>query len=233
MNPEDDPEKRIRELERPLTDVARSAELGTAPLPPPTAGWTPPPPPPGYYGPPMPPPVTSQSSSSGMRVGWVLLGLLVLGLVVGGGAIVAGNVISSSTRSALNTPTTPGIPGGGGPFTPPTRASAPTFTAAPAEPPTSATTVEQPAPGERLSVSGISENKTLACNGNVVSISGVDNTVVISGRCSRVEVSGMDNSVTVDAADAIEASGMNNKITFHSGSPRIDKSGFSNTVEQG
>ena len=61
----------------------------------------------------------------------------------------------------------------------------------------------------------------------------MDNTVVISGHCSRVEVSGMDNNVTLDAADAIEASGMNNKITFHSGSPQIDKSGFSNTVEQG
>jgi hypothetical protein len=227
MNPEDDPEKRIQELERPLTDVARSAELGTTPFPPPTGGWTPPPPPPGYYGPPMPPPVAPQSSASGMRVGWILLGLLVLGLVIGGGAIVAGNLISSSTRSALNTPTTPGVSGGGGPFTPSTRASAP------AEPPTSAATVEQPAPGERISVSGINENKTIACNDNVVSISGVDNTVVISGRCSRVEVSGMDNNVTLDSADAIQASGMNNKITFHSGSPQIDKSGFSNTVAQG
>lgn len=233
MNPEDDPEKRIRELERPLTDVARSAELGTTPFPPPAAGgWTPPPPPPGYYGPLMPSPVPPQASS-GMRVGWIPLGLLVVGLVVGGGAIVAGNLISSSTRSALSTPTTPGISGGGGPFTPPTRASVPSFTVAPAEPPSSAATVEQPAPGERISVSGINENKTIACNGNVVSISGVDNTVVISGRCSRVEVSGMDNNVTLDSADAIQASGMNNKITFHSGSPQIDKSGFSNTVAQG
>ena len=74
MNPEEDPEKRIQELERPLTDVARSAELGTTPFPPPPGGWAPPPP--GYYGPPMPPP----STSPGMRVGWILLGLLVLGL---------------------------------------------------------------------------------------------------------------------------------------------------------
>ncbi len=51
-----------------------------------------------------------------------------------GGAIVAGNLISSTTRSALNTPTTPGISGGGGPFTPSSRPSAPTLTAAPAEP---------------------------------------------------------------------------------------------------
>ena len=233
MSPEEDPEKRIQELERPLTDVARSAELGTTPFPPPTRGWDSPPPPPGYYGPPMPPPVAPRPSSSGMRVGWILLGLLVVGLFVGSGAIVAGNLISSTTRSALSTPSTPGISGGGGPFTPSGRPSAPTLTATPTEPSTSAATVEQPAPGERVSVSGIDENKTIACNGSVVSISGVDNTVVITGHCSRVEVSGMDNNVTVDAADAIQASGMNNKITFHSGSPQIDKSGFSNTVEHG
>ena len=61
----------------------------------------------------------------------------------------------------------------------------------------------------------------------------MDNTVVITGHCSRLEVSGMDNTVTVDAADAINASGMDNKITYHSGSPRVDTSGFSNSVEQG
>jgi hypothetical protein len=49
MNPEDDPEARIRELERPLNDVAKATELGTGQYgasypPPPTApipqqGW--------------------------------------------------------------------------------------------------------------------------------------------------------------------------------------------------
>ncbi len=57
--------------------------------------------------------------------------------------------------------------------------------------------------------------------------------MVITGHCKRVQVSGMNNVVTVDAADTIEASGMDNKVTYHGGSPKVDKSGFSNTIEQG
>ncbi|WP_102141906.1 DUF3060 domain-containing protein [Mycobacterium hubeiense] len=44
MNPQDDPEARIRELERPLADVARTSELGTtpyAPYTPPKKGFRP------------------------------------------------------------------------------------------------------------------------------------------------------------------------------------------------
>ena len=48
MNPEDDPEKRIQQLERPLTEQAHTSELGTT-VPP--GSWSPPPPPPPpYYG---------------------------------------------------------------------------------------------------------------------------------------------------------------------------------------
>ncbi len=52
MNPEDDPEARIRELERPLANQAQASELGgsqpvqpaggTAYLPPPVPGYNPP-----------------------------------------------------------------------------------------------------------------------------------------------------------------------------------------------
>ena len=49
MRPEDDPEARIRDLERPLADVARTSELGTteygsdAYMPPPVQPYGPPP----------------------------------------------------------------------------------------------------------------------------------------------------------------------------------------------
>ena len=49
MNPPDDPEARIRDLERPLADVANTSELGTGQYPG-GYGSAPPPPPPGYYG---------------------------------------------------------------------------------------------------------------------------------------------------------------------------------------
>ena len=80
-----------------------------------------------------------------------------------------------------------------------------------------------PPQGGQLNVSGINENKTIACNDNAVTVSGISNTIVIIGHCASLTVSGMKNSVTVDAADTIEASGLNNQVTFHSGSPQISK----------
>jgi Protein of unknown function (DUF3060) len=56
---------------------------------------------------------------------------------------------------------------------------------------------------------------------------------VISGHCTSLTVSGVQNSVTVDAVDTIEADGFNNQVTYHTGSPRISKSGDSNVVQQG
>jgi len=43
----------------------------------------------------------------------------------------------------------------------------------------------------------------------------------------------MQNSVTVDAVDSIDAAGFNNQVTYHSGSPKISKSGDGNVVQQG
>ncbi|QEN12837.1 DUF3060 domain-containing protein [Mycolicibacterium sp. ELW1] len=217
MNPDDDPEKRIRDLERPLTEQAHTSELGTS-VPPP-GNWSPPPP--GYYG----PPPSVPASAPGLRLGWIVFVLLVLGLTVGGGAIL----ITSHLNASRTSPGLPTISGGGGTFTTATRPSRST----PAPPSNSAATVAPPASGANLSVSGVNENKRLACDDSVVTISGMDNTVVITGHCKRVQVSGMNNIVTVDVADAIEASGMDNKITYHGGSPTVDKSGFSNTVEPG
>jgi hypothetical protein len=92
--------------------------------------------------------------------------------------------------------------------------------------------VPNPPQGGQLSVSGISENKTIACNDSIVSVSGVSNTVTITGHCVSVTVSGMQNQVTLDTADAINASGLDNQVTYHSGSPQIN-SGGSNVVQQG
>ena len=64
MDPQDDPEAQIKDLERPLSDMARASETGaaqpgTSPAPPaaPAYGGPPAPPaPPAYGGPPAPPP---------------------------------------------------------------------------------------------------------------------------------------------------------------------------------
>ena len=81
--------------------------------------------------------------------------------------------------------------------------------------------VISPTPGETVTVSGIDENKTIACNDATVNISGIRNTVNITGHCVKVSVSGISNVITVDNADGISASGFENRVTFHSGSPAI------------
>jgi Protein of unknown function (DUF3060) len=247
MESPDDPEKRIRDLERPLAETARASELGgTAPssgqaYPPPPPGPPPPgPPPPGQMPPPPPPvygygglyPGASPKPPSGNRMWWILGTVIVIGVLALAGGIAAfaahqlsgvRSIISSAapstsqiTRSPQTNPRSPTRSG----------AAPPTASAGPSTSPL-------PPRGSELSVSGINENETIACNDNVVTVSGISNTIVITGHCTSLTVSGMQNSVTVDAVDTIDASGLNNQVTYHSGSPSINKSGQSNVVQQG
>ncbi|HKI39327.1 MAG: DUF3060 domain-containing protein [Mycobacterium sp.] len=223
MDPQDDPEKRIRELERPLADAAHASESGSpppgAPPPPATpagAPWT-------YGGPFMGPP---PQRPSGNRMWWILGTVIVIGtLALAGGIAAFAAHQFSGVRSIIESP--PTAPGGtsSSPRSPgpsASRAKTPGPSTSPAPP-----------PGARLSVSGINENRTIACDDNIVSVSGVSNTVVITGHCTQISVSGVQNSITVDSVDAIDASGFNNKVTYHSGTPEVGNSGDSNVVEQG
>lgn len=83
-----------------------------------------------------------------------------------------------------------------------------------------------------MSVSGIDENRTVACDGETVEVTGIHNTVVVTGHCAQVDGSGIENVVTVDTVDRIEASGIRNRVTFHGGAPAIEVN-FDNVVEQG
>lgn len=238
MKPEDDPEARIRELEQPLADTARASELGEQGgynYPPPPPGPIPPPmqstmPPPGY-GYSSPYPGATPRSSSGMRWFWILAAAGVLGVLVlvGGIAAYAARqfshddlVVPSPSESTSAEMSSGPAPSRTAPSTGKTRTPS-------AGPSPSATA---PA-GETLTISGINENKTVACSDNVINISGISNTVTLTGHCATVNVSGLQNVVIVDNADTIEASGLNNKITYHAGSPKISKNGSGNVVEQG
>ncbi|MGO9352332.1 MAG: DUF3060 domain-containing protein [Mycobacterium sp.] len=225
MNAEDDPERRIRELEQPLSDAARVSELGGAQpaggynyQSPPWAGApVPPPPPPGSYGGPF----MAPRPPSGNRAWWILGALFVVGVLalVGGIAAYAAHQFSRAGSVVLSTP--PSIS---------------RTTTAPRTSPNLTPTTPAPStapPGGNLTVAGINENQTIACNDNTVDVSGVSNTVVITGHCTSLTVSGVQNAITVDAVDTIGASGFNNKITYHTGSPKISKSGAGNVVQQG
>ena len=227
MEPQDDPEARIRALEQPLADRARATELGTTPyasggayLPPPVPPQAHGPdygtqyPPPGYGAPWAPPP---RKASAGIP--WAVLGIgAVIFMALAGG--VGWYIVNKSTREfptisvpSISVPSfpsaEPAIPGGG-----------------------PANTVAKAPPGEQVNVAGMGQNKTIECTDNLVSISGVSNTVTITGHCTMVTVSGVQNKVALDTADQIQASGFDNVVTYHSGSPDINNAG-NNVVEQG
>lgn len=231
MNSQDDPEERIRELERPLADTARASESGQAQPPgayPYSSGpAAPPPPSPWIYAGPPP------RSSSGNRVWWVLGTFIVIGFLAlaGGIAAFAAHQLSG-VRSIISSPPTIS-----GTFLPPSsRSSTPSRSPGPSSTrPRASAPSTSPAPpaGGRLSVAGINENRTITCNDNIVDVSGVSNTVVITGHCTSLTVSGVQNAVTVDAVDAVDASGFDNTITYHSGNPKISNAGGANVVQRG
>jgi len=237
MNSQDDPEERIRELERALADTARASEAGQAqpggytyPSGPAGPPAPPPPPSPWTYGGPLsgPPP----NPPSGNRTWWIVGTVIVIGFLglAGGIAAFAAHQLSG-VRSIINSPPTIS-----GTFGPPSSTRSTASSPSPSTTRTGSSTPSTsptPPPGGKLSVSGINENRTIACNDNIVSVSGVSNTVVITGHCTRLTVSGVQNAITVDAVDSIDASGFNNKITYHTGTPKISNPGGSNVVEQG
>lgn len=213
MAANEDPEDRIRELERPLAETARASEqVSSQPAgqnyPPGPVGGQPP----WTYGDPL------RQRPSSNRVWWILGTVVVIGILAlaGGIAALAAHQLSG-VKSIIATPSTISKPSG------PLRISTnPGPSTSPAAP-----------PGTELSVAGINENRTIACNDNIVSVSGVSNTVTITGHCSSLSVSGVRNSITVEAVDAIDASGFNNEVTYHSGAPKISNSGGSNVVQRG
>lgn len=73
---------------------------------------------------------------------------------------------------------------------------------------------------------------TIDCNDGSVKLDGDNNTYTITGRCRRLEVFGSANHVTVDSADSIDIFGDDNEVTYHSGYPRINKTGNNDTVFQ-
>lgn len=240
MTDQDDPEARIRDLERPLADRARTSELGMGgthadhpPAPPRPYGT--PPPPPWSYGAPPPqspwpygPPVPAHTNRTPRTLITVLaVGTLVVAagvaafLMFGTGAVTVGTGRPTASSGGGSIPGHPST-------TRPPRTAAPTAAApSPAEP---TPTVVQ---GGSLSIAGIDTNRTVVCDNGSVSVSGVDNTIVILGHCAALTVSGTGNIVTVESAGTIGVSGFTNRVTFRSGTPQIDTSGLSNIVEQG
>ncbi|MGK2867179.1 MAG: DUF3060 domain-containing protein [Mycobacterium sp.] len=257
MNPQDDPEARIRALE-PTEFGTRRDSPPPPPLPPPTQPWTaqapydqpaygqPPYGQPAYgqspYGAdpytagyPMPYPSAPQPTNSGFRP-WMAIVPIVLALFLLAGGAAAFFVYSNTAAQGV-----PGISGGGdvltdGPEAPglpslPDLPSLPTIIQLPEQPggPSDST----PEPGTTVTISGIGTDKTVACNDNIVIISGANNTVNITGNCTAVTVSGFENIVTTESTREIAVSGFDNKVTYRTGTPQVSESGSGNSITQG
>ena len=224
MEPEDDPEERIRELERPLAETARASEMGGTQRPAATAT--------------RPAQRSHRHAAAGQlrqprarrhrrapvaqSVWWILIAFFIIGTM----AFAAGLIAVQHRTPDLARRPRPRLP-----------APSASQSTAPNSPPSIST--QTPAPrrrrrrlhahlppaGGNLSVSGINENRPSPATTASSRQRRFQHGVVITGHCTSLNVSGVQNSITVDAVDTIEASGFNNQITYHTGSPNIDKSG--------
>ncbi|AFM15680.1 Protein of unknown function (DUF3060) [Mycolicibacterium chubuense NBB4] len=234
MEPFGDPEARIRDLERPLTDQARATELGTrpfeaalvpvpGPVPQPHAGQPFPQDGSPYYAPPR----QIVRKRSTVTAQWLIPAVAGVVLVAGVIGVVTVVTVAKVDRAVAPrpVPVAPGMSGGGGSVA----GGVPTAQA----PVGGAASVPTVAAGATLSIGGVDKHQTVLCDHGAVGVSGVNNTIDIQGSCGTVTVSGMNNVITVEAAGAISASGFDNKVTYRGGTPQISRSGSGNVVAQG
>jgi hypothetical protein len=232
----DDPERRIAELERQLAERKRFAgpepqhadAMGSSHGDTPTAAPPQPSPmPPAPYGVGLGPPNGGLYGMGPAGPGfrrwqlrrplrrWRLVWMLALFWLV---MIPLGNVLGGVFMRQQHYPSysTPGVTQG-------------TWTSS-TPPTTGSLTVS---PGGVLSAGGLNQAQTIARTDGTLNLSGNNNTFTVTGHCLSLQVSGYALNVSVDSADTIDAVGAHITTIYHSGTPKITKSGMDVTVSQG
>jgi Protein of unknown function (DUF3060) len=203
MEADDDPEKRIRELERELADLgpapyeAPPLKGDAPPYPPPPsypappsytgdAGYTPPSYTPPTYGPGYTPPSPGQyNPPPAIQRLMPYYRIFVWAIFIAFIGFIVFNVVRVFTHH--------------------TAPSAGHGTGAPL-------TV---APGGSFQFNGNSETAAIACNQGNIAINGTHGTYTITGHCSSIRVGGYSNNVTVENADTLISNGYGNTVTDH------------------
>jgi hypothetical protein len=72
-----------------------------------------------------------------------------------------------------------------------------------------------------------------ACNNGNLKLSSYRIAFNVTGHCASLSISSYDNKVNVDSVDNIIVSGYNNDVTYHSGTPNVTDSGYTNNIQQG
>ena len=70
-------------------------------------------------------------------------------------------------------------------------------------------------PGGELRVGGNMEGKTVECNDGKLTLYGYNSDYLVTGHCASLTVGGYNNKVTVDSVDALESTGYSNTVTVH------------------
>jgi hypothetical protein len=235
MTSDEDPEARIRELERSLNDQARASELGGGRVggtayPPPVSGYSQPaygtqPYTAQHYGSGVPAPRRRSSGGISWRV-FAIIAVVIVSIAI---AIVKVSSLSGHGSGGIihvpSIPSMPSVPAA------PNAPAVPNAPVAPA-PPGPDSDVITASPDTPASVSGIDNTKAITCTDGTVNVSGIRNHVNITGHCVSVSVSGIDNQVSIDATDAIDCFGSGNSVSYRTGEPQVNTGG-SNSVFQG
>lgn len=199
MNADDDPEARIRDLERPLSDFARAAELTV-----PSAG-------------------TEGQVLPALRVRRrIAVAVSAMAAVFAVGAAAAVFLIAGGSTNT--TPGHPAMPSGAAPEPPaaPVEAPEPPVAAPPAVPvPDSAATIIISGAGEnktlacvgrKVSVSGVSNTVVLTGPCGDLTVSGIGNVITVDST-PKVTASGLNNRVTYRSGNPeVQTSGFDNVV---------------------
>jgi hypothetical protein len=210
---EDDPEKRIAELERQIQQSRRGEMPGPAPQP---AVPTQPLPYSSGYSAPSNAQYGLGPAAAGFRRWqrnriwrvtrplWILVGFWAIMIPLGN---LGGHFMMHASHY-----------------------SSPTTIPIPAPVPGGPTAVPH---GGTLTVSGTAQVQTIACNDGTLTLSGHSSSYTVTGHCVRLIVSGSANFISVDSADSIDAGGNGTVTYYHSGNPVITKSGTNVVIEKG
>ncbi len=243
---DDDPEKRIRELERELADVTGGAQ--TPPTgPPPTAFGTP------SYGTGYPQPRRRP------ELRWytvVFLVATVLSILTGVVAIVRVMVQSGGLTPVRNGATVTNGPTAvpqGGELRLNDNNTTRTVACNDGKLTLTGFHVAYTVTGHcaSLTVGGYSNDVTVdsadtlestgysntltdhACNNATVKLTSYGIVFNGAGHCGSIAIGSYDNHVTVDSVDTVTVSGYSNDVTYHQGTPKVTNSGYDNTIHQG
>jgi hypothetical protein len=203
----DDPERRIRELERRLTDakggprenVPAGDEVAAADAP----GMMAPPPPsvnPSYD-------LLRRQMNRRRRLNSIWLVLLVPGLL---GVFI---FVFHPYRVEKHASPATSLPG--------------------AEPTADFSGALTVGPGGNLTEEPSSGTFTVVCNQAEMVIGGNGNSAYVAGHCAHLIVNGSHNKVVTENSDVIDADGSGNEVIYRGGAPRIAVGGSGNIVRKG